>query len=173
MRRWASSSSFLPISPASSASPRPVRSIARPTTRTTARSRSTSRRLGATGASSPYWPAEAIGSVAPSLREQDCTGGSCASYAWEQGTSMATPNAAGVAALIVSQLGHPHMAPDNVEKILEQTATPLACPNPPTVTYDVPPGILASNTATCQGSAKSNGFYGSGLVDALRAVTAK
>jgi subtilisin family serine protease len=120
------------------------------------------------------WPAEAIGSVDPSLREEDCRPGrGCATYAWEQGTSMATPNAAGVAALIVSQLGHPHMAPDDVEKILEQTATPLACPNPPTVTYDVPPGILASNTATCQGSAKSNGFYGSGLVDALRAVTAK
>ncbi|HYZ79393.1 MAG TPA: S8 family serine peptidase [Gaiellaceae bacterium] len=120
------------------------------------------------------WPAEAVGSVDPSLREQDCRpGGGCATYAWEQGTSMATPNAAGVAALIVSQLGRPHMAPDDVEKILEQTATPLACPNPPTVTYDVPPGILASNTATCEGSAKSNGFYGSGLVDALRAVRAR
>jgi len=86
---------------------------------------------------------------------------------------MAAPNAAGVAALIVSQFGRPHMSPDAVEKILEQSATPLACPSPPTVTYDVPPGILASNTATCQGSAKSNGFYGSGLADALRAVSAK
>ena len=120
------------------------------------------------------WPAEAIGSVDPSLREEDCRpGGGCATYAWEQGTSMAAPNAAGVAALIVSQLGRPHMSPDAVEKILEQSATPLACPSPPTVTYDVPPGILASNTATCQGSAKSNGFYGSGLADALRAVSAK
>jgi subtilisin family serine protease len=113
------------------------------------------------------WPAETIASIDPSLREQN--GG--AYYAWEQGTSMAVPDVAGVAALVVSQFGHPHMAPDAVEKVLEGTATPLACPSPPTVTYDVPPGILASNTATCQGSPKSNGFYGSGLVDALRAVS--
>lgn len=118
------------------------------------------------------WPVETIGSVDPSLREQDCVpGGGCAVYAWQQGTSMATPDVAGVAALIVSQLGRPHMAPGDVEKILVGTATPLACPDPPTVTYDVPPGILATNTATCRGSAKTNGFYGSGLVDALRALT--
>jgi lantibiotic leader peptide-processing serine protease len=116
------------------------------------------------------WPSETIGSVDPSLREQDCGAGGCAEYAWEQGTSMATPDVAGVAALIVSQLGRPHMAPGDVEKVLEGTATPLACPSPPTVTYDVPAGILGSNTATCRGSAKTNGFYGSGLADALRAV---
>jgi lantibiotic leader peptide-processing serine protease len=119
------------------------------------------------------WPAETIGTVDPSLREQDCGAGECAGYAWEQGTSMATPDVAGVAALIVSQLGRPHMTPDDVEKVLGRTATPLECPSPPTVTYDVPEGILASNTATCEGSAKSNGFYGSGLVNALRAVTNK
>ncbi|TML64077.1 MAG: hypothetical protein E6G22_05120 [Actinobacteria bacterium] len=117
------------------------------------------------------WPAEAIGSIDPSLREQDCGAGGCADYAWEQGTSMAVPDVAGVAALVVSQLGHPHMRPDDVEKVLERSASPLPCPAPPTVTYDVPPGILASNTATCRGNAKSNGFYGSGLVDALRAVS--
>jgi lantibiotic leader peptide-processing serine protease len=113
------------------------------------------------------WPAETIGTIDPSLREQD--GG--ADYAWEQGTSMAVPDVAGVAALVVSQFGHPHMKPDAVEKVLEQTASPLTCPNPPTVTYDVPPGILASNTATCEGNSKSNSFYGGGLVDALRAVS--
>src|SRR5947209_3431047 len=117
------------------------------------------------------WPAEAIASIDPSLREQDCGAGGCADYAWEQGTSMAVPDVAGVAALVVSQLGHPHMRPDDVEKVLERSASPLPCPAPPTVTYDVPPGILASNTATCRGNAKSNGFYGSGLVDALRAVS--
>jgi lantibiotic leader peptide-processing serine protease len=113
------------------------------------------------------WPAETIGSVDPSLREQDGGG----DYAWEQGTSMAVPDVAGVAALVVSQLGRPHMRPDDLEKILETTASPLACPVPPTVTYDVPPGLLATNTATCLGSAKTNGFYGSGLVNALRAVS--
>jgi subtilisin family serine protease len=112
------------------------------------------------------WPSETIGAVDPSLREQD--GG--ADYAWEQGTSMAVPDVAGVAALVVSRFGHPHMKPDTVEKILEASASPLACPSPPTITYNVPPGILATNTATCQGNSKSNGFYGSGLTNALRAV---
>jgi lantibiotic leader peptide-processing serine protease len=112
------------------------------------------------------WPAETINAVDPSLREQD--GG--ADYAWEQGTSMAVPDVAGVAALVVSQFGHPHMKPDAVEKVLEQTASPLACPNPPTVTYDVPPGILATNTAICSGNSKTNSFYGNGLANALQAV---
>ena len=112
------------------------------------------------------WPSETINAIDPSLREQ--TGG--ADYAWEQGTSMAVPDVAGVAALVVSQFGHPHMRPDDVEKILEGTATPLACPDPPTVTYDVPPGILASNTATCQGNSNTNSFYGYGLANALKAI---
>ena len=63
------------------------------------------------------------------------------------------------------------MAPDDVERVLERTATSVPCPSPPSVTYDVPAGILASNTATCQGGARANGFFGSGIVDALRAVT--
>jgi subtilisin family serine protease len=112
------------------------------------------------------WPAETIASIDPSLREQD--GG--ADYAWEQGTSMAVPDVAGVAALVVSQFGHPHMRPDDVEKILEASASPLPCPNPPTITYDVPPGILATNTATCGGNSKTNSFYGYGLANALRAL---
>jgi lantibiotic leader peptide-processing serine protease len=112
------------------------------------------------------WPSETIDAVDPSLREQD--GG--AHYAWEQGTSMAVPDVAGAAALVVSQFGHPHMKPDTVEKILEGTASPLSCPDPPTVTYDVPPGILATNTATCQGNTNTNSFYGHGLTNALRAV---
>ena len=112
------------------------------------------------------WPSETIDAVDPSLREQN--GG--ADYAWEQGTSMAVPDVAGAAALVVSQFGHPHLRPDTVEKILEGTTTPLACPNPPTITYDVPPGILAATTATCSGSSKTNSFYGTGLVNALKAV---
>jgi lantibiotic leader peptide-processing serine protease len=112
------------------------------------------------------WPSETIDAVDPSLREQN--GG--ADYVWEQGTSMAVPDMAGVAALVVSRFGHPHMKPDDVEKILEASASPLPCPNPPTVTYDVPPGILATNTATCSGNSKANSFYGDGLVNALKAV---
>jgi subtilisin family serine protease len=112
------------------------------------------------------WSSETINTVDPSLREQDGS----ANYAWEQGTSMAVPDVSGVAALIVSEFGHPHMKPDDVEKILEATASALACPNPSTVTYDVPPGILATNTATCAGNSKTNSFYGYGLANALRAI---
>jgi subtilisin family serine protease len=120
------------------------------------------------------WSGESIGSVDPSLREQDCRPGKgCATYAWEQGTSMATPQAAGVAALIVSQYGRPHLAPDDIESRLEASATPDACPASGSVTYDIPAGLFVTNTATCGGKPTSTSFYGAGIVNALRAVTAR
>src|SRR5207249_2139064 len=107
------------------------------------------------------WTPETAGPLDPSLVEQDCEPGfGCATYAWEQGTSMAAPQAAGVAALIVSQYGP--MAPDQLESRLEASATPDACPSPPTVTYDLPPGLFAFDTATCKGKPTANSFYGAG-----------
>jgi len=97
------------------------------------------------------------------------------SYAWMQGTSMATPNAAGVAALIVSQYGNflgrgdeARLQPDQVERLLEQSAASQSCPNPSTVVYgfDFP-----YDQATCQGGRGSNGFYGNGIVNAVAALT--
>ena len=120
------------------------------------------------------WTAETAGSLDPSLVEQDCEPGfGCATYAWAQGTSMAAPQASGVAALIVSQYGRPHLSPDELESRLERSAVPDPCPSPPTVTYDLPPGLFLSNSATCKGKPDSNSFYGDGVVNALRAVTAK
>jgi lantibiotic leader peptide-processing serine protease len=119
------------------------------------------------------WTAETAGSLDPSLVEQDCEPGfGCATYAWAQGTSMAAPQAAGVAALIASQYGRPHLTPDALEARLEDSAVPKACPSPPTVTYDLPPGLFASNSATCKGKPDSNSFFGDGVVNALQAVTA-
>lgn len=96
-------------------------------------------------------------------------------YRWLQGTSMAAPHAVGVAALIVSQYGTPSrhgfgLNPDAVQRVLEGTASDLACPTPRTVDY-LDEGRDASYTATCTGDASFNSFYGHGTVDAWSAVT--
>jgi subtilisin family serine protease len=83
-------------------------------------------------------------------------------YALAQGTSMASPHAAGVAALIRSQ--HPGMPEGAVAAMLQNTATSMACPPNP---FD--PGGTGAWLATCVGGA-TNGFYGHGQVDAFAAV---
>lgn len=102
----------------------------------------------------------------------------CGYYQYLQGTSMATPHAVGVAALIVSQYGRPDssrdgrltLTPDAVRRVLYGTATKRPCPDPRTVSYENV-GRSAEFTATCQGSEEFNGFYGHGIVDAYGAVT--
>jgi subtilisin family serine protease len=85
-------------------------------------------------------------------------------YAFAQGTSMASPHAAGVAALIVSQYGK--MPPGRVQALINQTADPQPCPPNP-----FNPGPPFNYLATCQGGDGYNGFYGHGQVNALSAVT--
>ncbi|WP_424184271.1 S8 family serine peptidase [Actinokineospora sp. G85] len=101
--------------------------------------------------------------------------GSVGYYQFLQGTSMASPHASGVAALIVSQYGaykgkSVSLAPDKTRAVLEGTAAPIACPTPRTVDYTVV-GRPAEFNATCEGGADFNGFYGNGSVDAWAAVT--
>jgi subtilisin family serine protease len=101
--------------------------------------------------------------------------GTCGYYQFLQGTSMASPHAAGVASLIVSQYGRPShgdfgLSPAKVRAVLEGTAFKIPCPVPPTVDY-LREGRSAEFTATCQGTLNFNGFYGHGSVDAWAAVT--
>jgi subtilisin family serine protease len=100
-------------------------------------------------------------------------------WRWLQGTSMASPHAVGVAALIVAQYGHRDrhnggvtLNPSKVEKILRRTATDTPCPNPRLFDYPEP-ASGDQYTAFCDGPTSDNGFYGDGIVDALGAVSAK
>jgi lantibiotic leader peptide-processing serine protease len=105
----------------------------------------------------------------------DCSQGECAYYQYLQGTSMASPHAVGVAALVVASRGHRDKAhggltlsPDKVERVLKRTAQDHACPDPPVFTYP-DPDLTPDYTAICEGTPENNGFYGEGIVDALAA----
>jgi lantibiotic leader peptide-processing serine protease len=130
------------------------------------------------------WAPENLGAITPVMREEQCTPTNvCSYYAWIQGTSMATPNAAGVAALIISQYGDftpdnsrkVHMSPTKVESILQRTANNRPCPEPNSQTYNFrppPPEQPFSITSTCKGEAGGyTNYFGKGIVDALKAVT--
>jgi subtilisin family serine protease len=115
---------------------------------------------------------------------RDCTpDGVCAYYQYLQGSSMASPHAAGVAALVVSRYGHRDvhgrgrtLDPDEVESVMRTSATDTACPDPPgfeyTLVFPLPDGGVETEmlTATCEGEPGNNGFFGDGIVDAARAV---
>jgi subtilisin family serine protease len=93
-------------------------------------------------------------------------------YCYLQGTSMASPHAAGVAALIISRYGH--MPPGKVEAYMQQTADAQPCPVflPPTYEESLGVGIDSGLFFPCQGGIGHNSWYGAGQVNAFTAVTA-
>ncbi|MEU5097532.1 S8 family serine peptidase [Streptomyces sp. NPDC020996] len=84
-------------------------------------------------------------------------------YGFLQGTSMASPHVAAVAALLKST--HPWATPAQLQALLKAQADNPGCPTEP---YDGNgDGVV---DATCVGGKRVNGFYGFGVVNALRAV---
>jgi subtilisin family serine protease len=85
-------------------------------------------------------------------------------YGYLQGTSMASPHVAAVAALIKSR--HPNATPAQILALLKAEAVNPGCPSG---VYD--PDGNGVQDATCTGGKRVNSFYGFGIVDALAAVT--
>ncbi|RSS80866.1 S8 family serine peptidase [Streptomyces sp. WAC06614] len=84
-------------------------------------------------------------------------------YGYKQGTSMAGPHVAGVAALLKS--AHPTATPSQIQAMLKAQATKAPCP---AQVYNAQ-GVLIDAT-TCQSKWGQTGYYGYGVVDALKAV---
>ncbi len=84
-------------------------------------------------------------------------------YVYLNGTSMASPHAAGVAALVVER--HPGWSPKAVQAAVQRTASPLSCP------ADWEPLGAGDERERCYGDGGRTSFFGHGLVDALAAAT--
>jgi subtilisin family serine protease len=101
--------------------------------------------------------------------------GKCGFYTRLQGTSMASPHVAGVAALVVEEHGRRtrgggrSLNPDTVADILYRTATDHACPAGGVEIY-TDEGREPEFNAVCDGTTAFNGLYGEGIVNAKAAV---
>jgi len=112
------------------------------------------------------WPASLLNvTCLPERRLVDASG---ATYCYQQGTSMASPHVAGVAALIASR--SPGITPGSIAAKLGSTADPVACPSDLSI-YDFFPALNDGSPQVCTGGSGSNSFAGKGQVNALTAVS--
>jgi lantibiotic leader peptide-processing serine protease len=109
-----------------------------------------------------------------------CRGDRCSYYLFAEGTSIAAPVGTGVAALIVSAFGEDDgsggltLDPARVEQIMTGSAFPHECPEggiqeyPEVENYGLKP---KQYLAVCEeGGEGFNGFFGHGMIDAVRAL---
>jgi subtilisin family serine protease len=108
------------------------------------------------------YPAALIGTCARKVI--DASG---ATYCYLQGTSMASPHAAGVAALIAST---GVSSPGAIAAKVSNTADPLACPADLSI-YSFFPSQSNGAPQVCSGGPGYNSFNGHGQINALTAVS--
>jgi subtilisin family serine protease len=110
------------------------------------------------------WPASLLTTTcAAARRVVDASG---ATYCYQQGTSMASPHVAGLAALIASQ--HPSWSAGAISARITSTADPMACPE--ISQYAFFPAVDNRAPQVCTGGEAYNSFNGHGQVNAWTAV---
>jgi subtilisin family serine protease len=115
--------------------------------------------LGAVPMNSDIWAGfDPLNAAFPGITATDAGAG----YVYLNGTSMASPHAAGVAALVVEN--HPNWSPGAVKAAVERTAQHLDCPP------NWQPLGPADERLKCYGGNGNTSFFGHGLVNALAAA---
>jgi lantibiotic leader peptide-processing serine protease len=107
------------------------------------------------------WPASLISTCPRKVFD------GAATYCYQQGTSMASPHVAGIAALIAST---GVASPGAIAAKVVNTADSQACPEDLSI-YAFFPSVSNGALQACQGGAGYNSFNGHGQVNALTAVS--